>query len=740
MVSPLPNVSAPDSQRQLYRGNGIPVYRFPPIPQSNAGATTTVVQAASATTKTAAETAADPWLLGGNNNTFPQGLGTLGPTDVPLIANGQLRAKLLAGGGISFPPGVAVGSNLAPDWYEVSLNTSGYVVWLEDNSLLNPKNEFRGDQSTLRVSRTTPDTNQYAVLTANVVVADTTITVDRSDPFTNGMVIQIDNEQMTVNGTPTLAHTVTVTRSAPAAHLTGTPIFYLSGGTVVAQGLGWDIRPSTTTAVMGPLTLSDAVYRGSVNGITNEFLYLSQGQTTDFSLPNVGQEVAISQLAANNRIWEFDGCLIGQPATTAGAKISANYALRVLNQDSGTLDSTGVTGTIDALSVAALKLDGLNRYGGIVWNGIYLSEIVSGALGFYTMPTATVLTSSVSAAATSWPVSSSAGFSANDICLCEGEFVKVNGAPPDGTHLNVLRAQRGTTAFAHYGGTAPAVTGRIVTNLTATQRGRWDATSLKVGDADGSSSGSCLELKYNSGTSTAAVFGYNYAGAAYRNLTIDGLVTSINSSSLAGVGIGIAPASIPSDVWLICPAVDATATKRVPLRFNNGTAGLVTPVDGSWEYYGSVLYYTIGSTRQALLGAGVGAWLIGGNTVGAAKNLGSLDGFDVVLIASGSERMRLVSGGNITTQTNVDVGGWVNTSVGYRVSGGATTGHVLRGNGTNFVDAALAAGDLSNGTTGTGAVVLASAISGFLSANGVNFGPAPVASITVVNGQITAIS
>jgi hypothetical protein len=52
-------------------------------------------------------------------------------------------------------------------------------------------------------------------------------------------------------------------------------------------------------------------------------------------------------------------------------------------------------------------------------------------------------------------------------------------------------------------------------------------------------------------------------------------------------------------------------------------------------------------------------------------------------------------------------GGIVDASTGYQQNGGAGSGHVLRGNGTSFVDAALAASDLSNGVTGSGAVVLA---------------------------------
>lgn len=50
-----------------------------------------------------------------------------------------------------------------------------------------------------------------------------------------------------------------------------------------------------------------------------------------------------------------------------------------------------------------------------------------------------------------------------------------------------------------------------------------------------------------------------------------------------------------------------------------------------------------------------------------------------------------------------------NAGTGFQVAGAATSANVLRGNGTNFVSAALAAADLSNGVTGSGSVVLATA-------------------------------
>jgi hypothetical protein len=52
------------------------------------------------------------------------------------------------------------------------------------------------------------------------------------------------------------------------------------------------------------------------------------------------------------------------------------------------------------------------------------------------------------------------------------------------------------------------------------------------------------------------------------------------------------------------------------------------------------------------------------------------------------------TGNNITTTTTVQ-GATVNATTGFQVGGGATSGHYLRGNGTNYVDSALLASDLS---------------------------------------------
>jgi fibronectin-binding autotransporter adhesin len=64
------------------------------------------------------------------------------------------------------------------------------------------------------------------------------------------------------------------------------------------------------------------------------------------------------------------------------------------------------------------------------------------------------------------------------------------------------------------------------------------------------------------------------------------------------------------------------------------------------------------------------------------------------------------TGNNITTTATLQ-GATINATTGFQVGGAATTGHYLRGNGTNYVDSALLAGDISgtlftlHGSTGT---------------------------------------
>jgi hypothetical protein len=64
-----------------------------------------------------------------------------------------------------------------------------------------------------------------------------------------------------------------------------------------------------------------------------------------------------------------------------------------------------------------------------------------------------------------------------------------------------------------------------------------------------------------------------------------------------------------------------------------------------------------------------------------------------------------------TIVASISDAGVMNTAGGYMAAGTAAAGHVLRGNGSVFLDAQLAASDLSNGASGTGSVCLTTSCS-----------------------------
>lgn len=162
------------------------------------------------------------------------------------------------------------------------------------------------------------------------------------------------------------------------------------------------------------------------------------------------------------------------------------------------------------------------------------------------------------------------------------------------------------------------------------------------------------------------------------------------------LGIGTSVPSVNVDI-------KTTGTGAFPqLLIENGAAG------GGTAYIG-------------LTDSGNGA---GGNKFLISSSTSSTGAFLAIDFTNGR-----LGVGTASPAFGLDVNGTINTNSGYRISGGATSGHVLRGNGTAFVDAALAAADLSNGVTGSGAVVLA---------NAPTFTGAPTVPGIVSNGNIQA--
>lgn len=113
---------------------------------------------------------------------------------------------------------------------------------------------------------------------------------------------------------------------------------------------------------------------------------------------------------------------------------------------------------------------------------------------------------------------------------------------------------------------------------------------------------------------------------------------------------------------------------------------------------------------------------------------------------SNVEAARVLLGLMVGTTTDPGAG-VANVLTGYRIGNAATSGNVLRGNGTNFISGTLAAADLSNGVTGSGAVVLATTptiagmtLSGAVSGGGNQLNNVIVGASTPLAGTFTTMT
>lgn len=107
----------------------------------------------------------------------------------------------------------------------------------------------------------------------------------------------------------------------------------------------------------------------------------------------------------------------------------------------------------------------------------------------------------------------------------------------------------------------------------------------------------------------------------------------------------------------------------------------------------------------------------------------------VIIAPNDTERARVLLGLMVGTTTDPGAG-IVNVATGFRIGNAATSGRVLRGDGTNFVIAQLGVADLSDGTTGSGAVARATSpvfvtpTLGAASATSINFGGSTLSTYT----------
>jgi len=99
--------------------------------------------------------------------------------------------------------------------------------------------------------------------------------------------------------------------------------------------------------------------------------------------------------------------------------------------------------------------------------------------------------------------------------------------------------------------------------------------------------------------------------------------------------------------------LSGAGTVASPLIFTNPgyiTSSALTPY--STTVQADSLYYPLSSNPSGYLTSLSGSWLSNGNTNGSKKTLGSIDNYDIGLITNNTERMTILSNGNVGIGTN----------------------------------------------------------------------------------------
>lgn len=141
--------------------------------------------------------------------------------------------------------------------------------------------------------------------------------------------------------------------------------------------------------------------------------------------------------------------------------------------------------------------------------------------------------------------------------------------------------------------------------------------------------------------------------------------------------------------------------------FGGNTIATQTNAVTVTNYYGSYFKAPVAGSHITF----TNSWALGADSLNVngtiAQNGTSIGTGPFLPLAGGTMAGNIAMGGNNISGGGTFTAVTMNATTGFQLNGAATSANVLRGNGTNFVSAALAAADLSNGVTGSGAVVLA---------------------------------
>lgn len=274
-------------------------------------------------------------------------------------------------------------------------------------------------------------------------------------------------------------------------------------------------------------------------------------------------------------------------------------------------------------------------------------------------------------------------------------------------------AAKVTFELANYGNTIPRVSGTCVivqTSTTATADGSGNISVVLWGN----------DVVTPSGTEYTAKF-YNDAGGLLQQVAYQ--FTGSGSFDLSNV--------VPLGQTVTSPPQPNSATPQV---FTPVAHEFLTGMNSVGQFSAAQPAFSdLSGTASTAQIPNLAASTITSGTVALARG-----GTNADLSATGGAHQ-------VLKQSSVGAAITVGQLAAADLSDTATTGNVLRGNGTSFVSAALAAADLSNGITGSGAVALATSSTlttpniGAATATSINkvaiTAPATGATLTIANNK-----
>lgn len=369
--------------------------------------------------------------------------------------------------------------------------------------------------------------------------------------------------------------------------------------------------------------------------------------------------------------------LIGQPQSSSGGGNNSNHGPVLLKEANG------------ANLAAVIKIIGYGGYVGYVTVDGNQANNSSGQYGIWVYHASRVKLVHASAQnckshnilveSSAWPANESAGgYIENSISLnAVGSAVQLlrtadwtfNKVEFENSNIGFDSVDSATSRLSNcdFGGNTTHGLSSTFTNNAAGSAGFVVVGSQFGNNGAGGSASSCdiFVNAYGSGT-TAGV-----APAGRGNVIVGNQFVS--SSGHSHLGVQITDSGFNSIVGNTFDNFNGAAlfTTAIQLRSVNATEGVDTVVGNVIEGWGSG----------------------GGASLTAVANTYAMANTDTA--------HQLPAGDITLTAGGLTAAAAIRSNTGFNISGSATSGHVLRGNGTNYVDSALAATDLSDYAQGT---------------------------------------